>query len=396
MLTLATREQHIRREKATSNICTAQVLLAVTAAMYAVYHGPEGLTGIAHRVHRLTVLLAETLRRLKCRVTHAEFFDTLSVEVDKARRARVLKAAKTHRINLRDLGPTRLGIALDETTSLADVEELARLFAGTRPLPFAVDDLAGKVASAIPERLRRTTPFCTHPVFHRYHSETEMLRYLKRLEDRDLSLTSAMIPLGSCTMKLNATAEMASITWPEFNALHPFAPRAQAKGYTQMFADLEAWLAEITGLPGVSLQPNAGAQGEYSGLLTIRAFHRARQQDHRTTCLIPQSAHGTNPATAAMCGYAVEPVPSNERGRVDIAALKQRLGPDVAGRYKIVHNDCADRDSHRMIGTTRGGNDIWVHREFLDCDVKIPTGFIEPHFFAGFSGGGKAIRADWR
>jgi glycine cleavage system P protein (glycine dehydrogenase) len=323
-MALQTREQHIRREKATSNICTAQVLLAVTAAMYAVYHGPEGLTAIARRVHRLTVLLAETLRRLKCRVTHGAYFDTLSVEVDRARRARVLKAAKAQRINLRDLGPTRLGIALDETTTLADVEALARLFAGTRPLPFAAGDLAGKVATAIPQRLQRATPFCTHPVFHRYHSETEMLRYLKQLEDRDLSLTSAMIPLGSCTMKLNATAEMAAITWPEFNALHPFAPRAQARGYDRMFADLEAWLAEITGLPQVSLQPNAGSQGEFTGLLVIRAYHRARGQGHRTTCLIPQSAHGTNPASAVMAGMQVVVVKTDQHGDVDLADLKAK------------------------------------------------------------------------
>jgi glycine dehydrogenase len=301
-----------------------QVLLAVIAAMYAVYHGPEGLRAIAHRVHRLTALLAEALRRLRCRVTHPEFFDTLSVEVDKARRARVLKAAKARRINLRDLGPTRIGIALDETTTPADVAELARLFAGTRPLPFAVDDLAGKVASTIPERLRRTTPFCTHPVFQRYHSETEMLRYLKRLEDRDLSLTSAMIPLGSCTMKLNATTEMAAITWPEFGALHPFAPRAQAKGYDRLFTDLEAWLAEITGLPHVSLQPNAGSQGEFTGLLVIRAYHRARGQGHRTTCLIPQSAHGTNPASSVMAGMKVVVVKTDPHGDVDLADLEAK------------------------------------------------------------------------
>ena len=328
-MALQTREQHIRREKATSNICTAQVLLAVMAATYAVYHGPEGLTAIARRVHRLTALLAETLRRLRCRITHAEFFDTLSVEVDKARHARVLKAARATRINLRDLGPTRIGIALDETTTLADVETVARLFAGTRPLPFVVDDLAGKVASTIPERLQRTTPFCTHPVFNRYHSETEMLRYLKRLEDRDLSLTSAMIPLGSCTMKLNATAEMAAITWPEFGALHPFAPRAQAKGYDRMFADLETWLAEITGLPYISLQPNAGSQGEFTGLLVIRAYHQARGQGHRTTCLIPQSAHGTNPASSVMAGMKVVVVKTDQHGDVDLADLAAKAAENA-------------------------------------------------------------------
>jgi glycine dehydrogenase len=323
-MALQTREQHIRREKATSNICTAQVLLAVTAAMYATYHGPGGLTAIAQRVHRLTALLAEALRRLRCRVTHAEFFDTLAVEVDRAKHARVLKAARARHMNLRDLGPTRIGISLDETTSPADVETLARLFAGTKPLPFAVDDLAGEIASAIPQRYQRTTPFCTHPVFHRYHSETEMLRYLKLLEDRDLSLTSAMIPLGSCTMKLNATAEMAAITWPEFNAIHPFVPREQVKGYQQLFGELEAWLAEITGLPRVSLQPNAGSQGEFTGLLVIRAYHRACGEGHRTTCLIPQSAHGTNPASAVMAGMKVVVVKTDEHGDVDLADLKAK------------------------------------------------------------------------
>src|SRR5574341_1485355 len=323
-MALQTREQHIRREKATSNICTAQVLLAVVAGAYAVYHGPEGLRAIGRRVHSLAALLAEALRRLRYRVVHAEFFDTLCLDVAKGQRERLLRAARARRINLRGLSPTRLGISLDETTTAADVQELATVFAQGKRLPFSVDDLAGKIAPAIPVGLSRTTAFCTHPVFHRYRSETEMLRYLKQLEDRDLSLTSAMIPLGSCTLKLNATAEMAAITWPEFGGIHPFAPPEQALGYRQLFADLESWLAEITGLARVSLQPNAGAQGEFTGLLVIRAYHRSRNQGHRTTCLIPQSAHGTNPASAVMAGMKVVVVKTNAQGDVDLADLRAK------------------------------------------------------------------------
>ncbi len=323
-MALQTREQHIRREKATSNVCTAQVLLAMMASMYAVYHGPEGLTAIARRVHRLTALLAEALRRLKHRVVHAEFFDTLAVEVEKGQQKKILDAARARRINLRAISPTRIGTALDETTSAADVAELAGVFAQGKPLPFVLDDLAGKVASAIPQGLTRKSPFCQHPVFNRYHSETEMLRYLKKLEDRDLSLTSAMIPLGSCTMKLNATAEMASVTWPELSALHPFAPREQTQGYRQLFEELEAALAEITGFAGISLQPNAGSQGEFAGLLVIRAYHRSRGQGHRTTCLIPQSAHGTNPASAVMAGMKVVVVKTDAQGNVDLGDLKAK------------------------------------------------------------------------
>jgi glycine dehydrogenase len=323
-MSLATREQHIRREKATSNICTAQVLLAVVAGMYAVYHGPEGLTAIARRVHRLTALLAEALRRLKYHVVHAAFFDTLAVDVEKAQIKRLMDAALARRINLRVLSPTRIGIALDETTVPADVEELAAVFGPGKSLPFALNDLAGQVDTALPAGLTRASPFCQHPVFHRYHAETDMLRYLKKLEDRDLSLTSAMIPLGSCTLKLNATAEMAAISWPEFNAIHPFAPREQTQGYLQLFSELESWLAEITGFAGVSLQPNAGAQGEYTGLLVIRAYHQSRQQGHRITCLIPQSAHGTNPASAVMAGMQVVVIKTNAQGDVDLADLRAK------------------------------------------------------------------------
>jgi glycine dehydrogenase len=338
-MALQTREQHIRREKATSNICTAQVLLAVVAAMYAVYHGPDGLTAIARRTHRLTALLAQALRRLGYRLAHSAFFDTLRVEVSPSQRARLLKAARARRINLRDIPPDGLGISLDETTSLADVEDLVAIFAlGRRERP-AVRRLAARVAEAIPPAFSRQSSFLEHPVFHRYRSETEMLRYLKTLEDRDLSLTSAMIPLGSCTLKLNATTEMAAITWPEFNRLHPFAPREQAKGYHQLFTDLEAWLAEITGFAKVSLQPNAGAQGEFAGLLVIRAYHRARGQGHRTTCLIPQSAHGTNPASAVMAGMNVVVVKTDPQGDVDLDDLeaKARAHAETLGALMITY-----------------------------------------------------------
>jgi glycine dehydrogenase len=322
-MALQTREQHIRREKATSNVCTAQVLLAVIAGMYAVYHGPDGLTRIARRVHGLTQLLAAALQKLNHKVVHAGYFDTLAVDVGTAVQS-IIDAAKSKRINLRRLSSSRIGISLDETTMLADVRDIAESFAAGKPLGFDLDQLAEKVGSAIPANLVRTTPFLTHPVFHRHRSETEMLRYLKMLEDRDLSLTSAMIPLGSCTMKLNATTEMIPVTWPEFGKLHPFAPREQAQGYTEMFNRLESALAEITGFAAVSLQPNAGSQGEFAGLLVIRAYQESRGQGHRDVCLIPQSAHGTNPASAVMAGYKVVVVKTDAKGNIDVADLKAR------------------------------------------------------------------------
>jgi glycine dehydrogenase len=327
-MALGTREQHIRREKATSNICTAQVLLAVAAAMYAVYHGPEGLRRIAQRVHGHTSALAEALKRLGLKIVHAEFFDTLAVDVAEGALPKILEAARAKRINLRTLSSSRVGVALDETVTMADVNDVVAAFgAGVgaqHAAPLPKDAPLPKPPSAIPKGLARTTPFCTHPVFNTHHAETEMLRYLKRLEDRDLSLTSAMIPLGSCTMKLNATTEMIPVTWPEFGRLHPFAPRDQARGYTTLFAQLEEWLAEITGFARVSLQPNAGSQGEFAGLLVIRAYHKARGQGHRTTCLIPQSAHGTNPASAVMAGMEVVVVQTDAHGNIDVADLRAK------------------------------------------------------------------------
>ncbi len=323
-MALQTREQHIRREKATSNICTAQVLLAVMAGMYCVYHGPERIRHIAERVHRLTVALGEALRRLGYELAHDAFFDTVTVVTDEARAAAVHDAAAKHRVNLRPTAPTRIGVTLDEATSVEDVETLVTIFAGGRDAEVSITQLAGKTPTAIPEGLRRTTPYLTHDCFTLYHSETEMLRYLKRLEDRDLSLTSAMIPLGSCTMKLNAAAEMEPVSWPEFSGIHPFAPRTQTQGYQQLLDELGGYLAEITGFSGISFQPNAGAQGEFTGLLVIRAYQRAAGQGHRDVCLIPTSAHGTNPASAIMAGLKVVTVRTDEHGNVDMSDLRAK------------------------------------------------------------------------
>ncbi len=325
-MSLQTREQHIRRDKATSNICTAQVLLAVIAGMYAVYHGPDGLLRIAKRVHALAVTLAEALRRLGHRVVHREFFDTVTIQPSGQTVSAVHDAARARRINLRGISDSHLGITLDETTKLADIADIIAAFSPDGSKPLDVRQLAEetKDAQAIPPSLRRTSEFLSYPVFHRYHSETEILRYIKKLEARDLSLTSAMIPLGSCTMKLNATAEMIPITWHQFSALHPFAPREQADGYRILFQDLQHQLAEITGLPHVSLQPNAGAQGEFTGLLVIRAYHRSRGDTGRSVCLIPKSAHGTNPASAVMAGMKVVVVDTDEHGNIDIEDLREK------------------------------------------------------------------------
>ena len=322
-MALQTREQHIRREKATSNICTAQVLLAVIASFYAVYHGPEGLTRIAQRVRTRALQLAAGLRELGYDVPDAHFFDTVRVRAG-ARRDAIMKAALDAGINLRPLDESDLCVAFDETVSMQDVQDVLNVFAavtgGTLVTVKGEDD----VATELDDAFRRTSDFMTHPVFHRYRSETEMLRYIHRLESRDLSLVHSMIPLGSCTMKLNAAAEMLPISWPEFAKLHPFAPADQAEGYAEMFRQLEGWLAEITGFSRVSLQPNAGSQGEYAGLLVIRAYHEANGNNQRNVCLIPQSAHGTNPASAVMAGFDVVVVKSDENGNIDIPDLRAR------------------------------------------------------------------------
>ena len=328
-LALQTREQHIRREQATSNICTAQVLLAVMASMYAVYHGPEGLKKIARRVQLLAGILAEGLKQLGYTLGDASnqtpAFDTLKV-IDGPRSQKQLVAeAFARAMNLRLYADGAVGISLDEATSVSDLEHLFELF-GAEPGQCEVESLAQRVELDYPAPHQRRSDFLTHPVFHRYHSETEMLRYIHRLQARDISLTHSMIPLGSCTMKLNATTEMLPVTWPEFGQLHPFAPLEQTRGYQLLFERLEAWLAEITGFAAISLQPNAGSQGEYSGLLVIRAYHRARGDQQRAICLIPSSAHGTNPASAVMAGMQVVMVKCDEQGNIDLADLRQKAG----------------------------------------------------------------------
>ena len=323
-LALQTREQHIRRDKATSNICTAQVLLAVMASMYAVYHGPEGLRRIAERVHGFAVVLAEGLRRMSVKVGNEPFFDTIRVRPDEHSGKRVLALAQERRINLRSCEDGSLGIALDEVTTAAEVQTLFEIFGGGRPVPFTVEDLAAKADFSFPPALARTSKYLTHEVFNRYHSEHEMLRYMHRLEARDLSLVHSMIPLGSCTMKLNATVEMIPVTWKGFSRIHPFAPPEQTRGYQDLFQQLESWLAEITGFSSISLQPNAGSQGEYAGLLVIRAYHRHRGEGQRDSCLIPVSAHGTNPASAVMAGLNVVPVACDERGNIDLGDLEAK------------------------------------------------------------------------
>jgi glycine dehydrogenase len=327
-LALQTREQHIRREKATSNICTAQVLPAVIAAMYGVYHGPDGLRHIARQVHRTAGTLAKGLAALGWRVQQVAFFDTITIEVG-ARQREIFNNAAENGINLRKIGAgaqARLGISCDETTTPAVVEAVWRAF-GSRTNPVAVpsfEQLNAQTDSAIPAQLLRRSDFLTHPVFHLYRSETEMLRYMRRLSDRDLALDRSMIPLGSCTMKLNATAEMIPITWPEFANIHPFAPAEQAEGYAELMADLCAKLCEITGYDAISLQPNSGAQGEYAGLLAIRAYHASRGEPQRTVCLIPASAHGTNPASAQMAGMDVVVVSCDSHGNVDLIDLQKK------------------------------------------------------------------------
>jgi glycine dehydrogenase len=323
-MALQTREQHIRREKATSNICTAQVLLAVVASMYAVYHGPKGLRAIAERIHALTVVLARGLARLGFKPTHDQFFDTLRLEAPERQIDAILAAADQAGLNFRRINAAAIGISLDETTSEADVEKIWSVFSPAKASGFKPDDLRLDAPVAFKDSFARKSTYLTHPVFNAHHSETEMLRYMKRLESRDLSLTHSMIPLGSCTMKLNATAEMIPITWPEFARLHPFAPLSQAQGYRALFALLERALEEITGFAAVSLQPNAGSQGEYAGLLVIRAYHQSRGQGHRDICLIPSSAHGTNPASAAMAGYKVVVVRCDDNGNVELADLKEK------------------------------------------------------------------------
>jgi len=318
-LALQTREQHIRRDKATSNICTAQVLLAVMASMYAVYHGPDGLRKIARRIHQLTCRLADRIEQLGYELAYDDFFDTIRIEVGKRASEEFRRKGLQRNCNLRVLGPSSIGISLDETSTPEDVEMLVAIFGENRAV------LPGVAAACRESTIEnRTSDFLTHPVFNTHRSETEMLRYMRQLESRDLSLCHSMIPLGSCTMKLNATAEMFPVSWPEFARIHPFAPNEQLAGYRAMCTQLERWLAAITGFAAVSLQPNAGSQGEYAGLLAIRAYHASRGETHRNVCIIPTSAHGTNPASAVMAGFRVVAVRCLEDGDIDLADLRAK------------------------------------------------------------------------
>ena len=322
-LTLQTREQHIRREKATSNICTAQVLLAVMASMYAVYHGPDGLARIASRVARLTAILKAGLQQLGFTKTHHDSaFDTVSLKTGERTDA-IAARALAMGANLRKAWGEYLCISLDETSTRADVELLWRIFGGDDAQLPSIDALDASAPSLIPQALQRTSKFMTHPVFNTHHSEHELLRYMRSLADKDLAMDRTMIPLGSCTMKLNATAEMIPVTWPEFANIHPLAPAEQTRGYRELITELEAMLVEITGYDAVSLQPNSGAQGEYAGLLAIRAYHRARGETHRDVCLIPESAHGTNPASAQMCGMSVVVTKCDSNGNVDVEDIRR-------------------------------------------------------------------------
>jgi glycine dehydrogenase len=374
-MTLQTREQHIRREKATSNICTAQVLLAVMAAMYAVYHGPDGLRRIATRVHALARSLARGLSEAGHCVVHTDFFDTLRVRPSGTSVAKVLAAARERCINLRDLGDGTVGVALDETVDPEDLEDVMASFGVEDPDARAL--AAGTEVTPLPKGFARSSSYLAHPVFNTHHSETEMLRYLHRLEAKDLSLTVSMIPLGSCTMKLNSTTEMEPVTWPEWSSLHPFAPPDQAAGYAVVIAELEHWLSEISGLDGVSLQPNSGAQGEYAGLLVIRAYHEDRGESHRDVCLIPSSAHGTNPASAVMAGMQVVVVKVDANGSIDMVDLEARAAEHadrlaaIMVTYPSTHGVFEEHIREVCDLVHRGGGLVYLDGANLNAQVSL-------------------------
>ncbi len=399
-MALQTREQHIRREKATSNVCTAQVLLAVISGMYAVYHGPDGILAIARHVHRHAEALARGAEQLGFTITHKVFFDTVRVEVGQGLAATIVGRARARKINLRQVSADAVCVSLDETVGDADIADLLSVLAGGNREAPDVSAVLALVDERYDERFTRTSKFLTHPVFNSHHSETEMLRYMRRLESRDLSLTHSMISLGSCTMKLNATAEMLPVTWPEFAKPHPFAPIEQLKGYQELFTNLERALVEITGFAAVSLQPNAGSQGEYAGLLTIRAYHESRKETHRDVCLIPQSAHGTNPASAVMAGMRVIVIKTDDTGNIDVQDLKARAGehakqlgalmvtyPSTHGVFeeaivdvcKIVHEHGGQvyldgANMNAMVGLSRPG-DIGADV----CHLNLHKTFCIPH-----------------
>jgi glycine dehydrogenase len=322
-LALQTREQHIRREKATSNICTAQALLAIMASMYAVYHGPDEIRRIAQRIHRLTVILADGLRELGHKVPTKHFFDTITVTTGNATEF-VMAAARSEKINLRYVDMNTVGISLDEKATPEDIETLFNIFTHDRGDEVSLDTIDAKAKSTLPEALVRTSKYLTHPIFNKYHSETDLMRYMRKLADKDLALDRSMIPLGSCTMKLNAATQLVPVTWPGYGRIHPFVPLDQAQGYQQLFIELEQMLCACTGYDAVSLQPNSGAQGEYAGLLAIKGYHQSRGEGHRNICLIPASAHGTNPASAQMAGMKVVVVGTAKSGNIDMDDLKAK------------------------------------------------------------------------
>jgi glycine dehydrogenase len=324
-MALQTREQHIKREHATSNICTAQVLLAIMSSMYAVYHGPKGIEAIANRINKLTNLLNVSLNKLGVEQVNKNFFDTLKIKLNnKDEREKIRKAALANKINFRYFDEPAIGISISELNTLEDIKQIIKIFADVSGKSFNENDLEFSFKNNLPDNLKRSSVYMTHPVFNSYYSETEMMRYIKSLERKDLSLTTSMISLGSCTMKLNAATEMFGITWPEFAELHPFAPIEQTKGYQRLFKELESDLSKITGFDSVSLQPNSGAQGEYSGLMVIREYHISRKDSKRNIVLIPSSAHGTNPASAVMAGCKVVVVKCDEKGNIDVDDLKSK------------------------------------------------------------------------
>ena len=381
-LALQTREQHIRREKATSNICTAQVLLAVIASMYAVYHGPDGLRRIAQRVHLMTSVLAKGLHLNNIEPVNTHWFDTLTIKTG-ARTADIHAAAEGRRINLRVIDASTVGVSLDETTTRDDIACLWDILIGNHNL--SIEQLSEEVGAALPTDLVRSDSFLTHPTFNRYHSETEMLRYLRKLSDKDIALDRAMIPLGSCTMKLNATAEMLPITWPEFSNMHPFAPASQTLGYRAMIDDLEAMLCAATGYDAMSLQPNAGSQGEYAGLLAIRGYHESRGDSHRNVCLIPSSAHGTNPASAQMCGMQVVVVKCDDQGNVDVDDLQAKATAHSANlsaimvTYPSTHGVFEERITEICDIVHEHGGQVYIDGANLNAMV----GVCQPGKFGG-------------
>ncbi|MDK9782928.1 aminomethyl-transferring glycine dehydrogenase [Vibrio sp. B172a] len=380
-MAMQTREQHIRREKATSNICTAQALLANMASFYAVYHGAEGLRTIARRTHHMTAILAAGLTKGGFELAHNSFFDTITINTGAQTEDLYAKALAAD-INLRKLG-TQLGVSFDETTTVADVEALFAVFGVKEEVAALSTEIAGNEFAAIPEALRRTTEYLTHPVFNTHHSETQMMRYLKQLENKDFSLTHGMIPLGSCTMKLNAAAEMIPVTWPEFGSIHPFAPAEQAAGYAALAKDLKEKLCEITGYDAFSLQPNSGASGEYAGLIAIQRYHESRGEGHRNVCLIPSSAHGTNPATASMVSMKVVVVKCDEEGNIDIDDLAAKIEKhkdnlsSIMITYPSTHGVYEEQVKEVCEMVHAAGGQVYLDGANMNAQVGLTTpGFI--------------------